>query len=304
MKFKIGFPCQRHPQPDEYRLGSPSLTYLRSLPYEEALSKLEAFSIRNSRSIYNIVESVTHEPEYFRMLRLGCDVWSAYDTEFGHYDLTESIHWLQKTKALAKKFDIRLSFHPAQFNALASKDKAVVERTIYHLNIQGEIAELVGATDMNIHCWGRGGVADFVANSKYLSDNVRKRLTVENDEFGVGLYALPATGFPVVLDVHHHWINTGKWAKDAEFELAASTWTDRQPKIHYSYPRNCTLTEGWPVLEGSRTKARAHSDLYNNATLNKWIIQKAAKHNVSIMCEAKHKDIARNQLIPFLKYAR
>lgn len=286
----------RYPQPEHFRVGSSTLTHLRSLKFADAVRKLEAIALQNAENVYNLVCSVAQEPEHFRMVRIGGEVWAGYDTEFGGYDVEQSIVWLKRARKVAREAGVRLSFHPAQFNALASDKKHVVEATIKCLNVYGEISKHLGASDINIHCWGKTGIKGFKTNAQYLSDSVRKRLTVENDEFGVGLYPLDSIGFPVVLDVHHHWVHTGEWPGDDEFEIATSTWHDRRPKIHYSYPRNCTMTKGWPILEGSRTKARAHSDTYNNETLNKWILEKAIAHNVDIMCEAKMKDVARDRL--------
>lgn len=305
MNIKLGFACMRYPQPEHFRVGHSTMTHLRSLKRDDAILKLRHIALQNSINVYNMVCSVAKEPEYFRMVRIGGDIWPAYDTEFGPYDVADSIFWLHRTRAVAQRCGVRLSFHPAQFNALASDKPNVVDATVKTLNVYGELAEHVGATEINIHCWGKTGVAGFKTNAMYLTDATRRALTVENDEFGVGLYALENIGFPIVLDTHHHWVNTGEWASDTEFELAVSSWHDRRPKIHYSYPRNCMLTRGWPVLEGSRTKARAHSDTYNNETMNRWILRKAIQFDTDIMCEAKMKDVARDRLFQsYLKLSK
>jgi UV DNA damage repair endonuclease len=295
MNFKIGFPCMRFPQHDDMKVGSSALTHLRSLPHAGAVAKLEGMALKNSHNILNFVQSVANEPEHFRMVRLGSIAWPAYDTEFGPYDVSESIKVLNRVRDIARSSGVRLSCHPSQYHALASDRVEVVANTILSLNIFGFIAQQVGITEINIHCWGRGGVDAFRDNMKYLEPCVLSRLTVENDEFGVGLYELPRIGLPLVFDPHHHFINTGDWGTDADFELVASTW-NRKPKMHYSYPRNCTLKSGWPEIGKSRTATRAHSDTYNNVTVSRWILNKAEKHGFDIMCEAKHKDIARNRL--------
>lgn len=299
MNFKIGFACMRYPQTDNFKIGTTTLTALSKLSKKDAQAKLIVLATTNAKNIFNLVSSVAEEPEYFRMLRIGSSVWPMYDLKkYSGYDVSESEHWLKRAKKIAKENNIRLSFHPDQFNALASTKKDVVQNTITNLNIHGRIAKLLGATEINIHCWGKGGVKEFKTNAKYLDKSVLKRLTVENDEFGVGLYALENIGFPIVLDVHHHWVNTGNWCTDKEFKFVLDSW-NRKPKLHYSYPKNCVLQKGWPVLEGSRTKARMHSDTYNNKTVNKWILNKANQFGFDIMCEAKHKDVARNQLFNF-----
>lgn len=299
--MKIGFACMRHPQPTEFKISTTTLKHISSLPKKEAIKKLISLSTRNAQSVLNLVKSVASEPEHFRMLRIGSHIWPLYDhPKYSDYDVSESKEILRNVKKVANDFDIRLSFHPDQFNALASTKVEVIKNTLIALDIHGIQASLIGATEINIHCWGKGGVKVFKENAKYLSDKVTKRLTVENDEFGVGLYALENIGFPIVLDVHHHFVNTGDWATDSEFKFVLPSW-NRKPKLHYSYPKNCILTKGWPLFEGSRTKLRMHSDTFNNETLNRWILRKANKFGFDIMCEAKHKDIARNKLFSYLE---
>jgi UV DNA damage endonuclease len=298
--MKIGFACMRYPQPEEFAIKGTTLTYISKLSKREATKKLIDLATINGEHIYNLVCSVASEPEIFRMVRIGSNVWPMYDLKkYTGYDTSESEHWLRKAKSVAKKNNVRLSFHPDQFNALASTKKEVVENTIVNLDVHGKIAKLLGATEINIHCWGKGGVTAFVENAKYLSSSTQKRLTVENDEFGVGLYPLENIGFPIVLDVHHYFVNTGTWPTDKEFKFVLPSW-NRKPKLHYSYPKNCTLKKGWPVFEGSRTKLRMHSDTYNNKTVNDWILSKAQQFGFDIMCEAKHKDVARYQLFKYL----
>lgn len=299
--MKIGFACMRYPQPDNFRIKTTTLSALNKLSKRDATKKLIELATTNGKHIYNLVSSVSQEPEHFRMLRIGSNVWPMYDLrKYTGYDTSESEDWLRKAKKVAKTTGIRLSFHPDQFNALASDKKEIVHNTVVNLNIHGTIAKCLGATEINIHCWGKGGVKAFKENAKYLSRATLKRLTVENDEFGVGLYSLENIGFPIVLDVHHHFVNTGVWPTDKEFEFVLPSW-NRTPKLHYSYPKFCELKKGWPVFEGSRTKLRMHSDTYNNKTVNKWILEKAKKYGFDVMCEAKHKDVARNQLFKFLE---
>lgn len=298
---KLGFACMRYPQVENLKTKTTTLSFLDSLSKKEATKKLIELSVINAQHAFNLIESVTQEPEHFRMLRLSSSLWPMKDLKkYARYDTSESEYILSKAKKLAKSFNVRLSFHPDQFNALASDKKDVVKNTIANLEIQGRIAKAIGATEINIHCWGKGGVAAFKANSSYLSSTVSKRLTIENDEFGVGLYDLENISFPIVLDVHHHWVNSGNWCTDKEFNFVLSSWK-RKPKLHYSYPKFCSLIKGFPVLEGSRTKARMHSDTFNNIEMNKWILEKAKTFNFDIMCEAKHKDIARNKLFENIK---
>ena len=87
---------------------------------------------------------------------------------------------------------LRLSFHPGQFNCLASEKEHVVKNCIKDLEIHGKLFDLMGMprshnAKINIHLGSTCGnnlmlAADnFNRNFQRLSDSVKTRLTVEND---------------------------------------------------------------------------------------------------------------------------
>jgi UV DNA damage endonuclease len=148
----------------------------------------------------------------------------------------------------ARTHDIRMSFHPDQFVVLNSPRSDVVDRSIEELEYQSEVAEWVGADVVNIH--GGGGYGDkqntlarFARNLGRLSDRVRSRLTVENDDRTYTpadlLPLCRAEGIPLVYDVHHHRCNQDGLSKEEATECAIATW-DREPMFHISSP-----IEGW-----------------------------------------------------------
>lgn len=295
--MKIGFACMRHETIQNQKLSTTTLTALRRLDKREAREKLVKLAARNGKAVYNLVCSVASEHPYLRMVRIGTNVWPFYDhVDYGPYEVSNSIKWLNKAREVAERHNVRLSFHPDQFNALGSDRKEVVDQTVRTLSVVGVISEHLGATEIVLHCWGRGGVKAFRSNMAYLPDNVFNRLVVENDEFGVGTEPLLTLERPIVLDAHHHWVNTGEWPEIELFEACANTWHDRVPKIHYSYPRNDESRIGFPQLDGSRTAARVHSDSFYNRTVSEYILRVAGQIGADIMVEAKHKDKARNKL--------
>ena len=154
--------------------------------------------------------------------------------------------------ALADREGVRLSFHPDQFVVLSSPRSDVVERSVAELEYQGEVAEWVGADVINIH--GGGGYGDkpsalgrFEKSVEGLSDRVRQRLTVENDDRTYTPADLAplckSAGIPLVYDVHHHRCNPDELDVETATEMALATW-DRTPLFHISSPR-----DGW---EGTR----------------------------------------------------
>jgi UV DNA damage repair endonuclease len=117
---------------------------------------------------------------------------------------------------------------------------------------------------------------------------------------------------PIVLDIHHHWINTGEYieATDSRIKKIIDSWRGVRPAMHYSVSREDVLVghsrherpDLRTLLESkhNKQKLRAHSDYYWNDAVNDW----ALTHNkwADIMCESKAKNLASFAL--YEKYER
>jgi UV DNA damage endonuclease len=202
---------------------------------------------------------------------------------------------LKKAGDFAKYWGIRITSHPGPFNVLVSPKESVVEKTIADLELHGKVFDMMGLSKtpynkINIHCNGVYGdkiaaMDRFCKNFKRLSNSVRSRLTIENDDkasmYSVCdlMYIHERIGSPIVFDYHHYKFCPGVLSEDEALELAASTWPiGITPVVHYSESK-----------EGS--KPQAHSD-YIKELPNTYGI------NVDIMVEAKAKELA---ILPFIK---
>jgi len=210
-------------------------------------------------------------------------------------DYKEIKRELKKAGDFAKYHNIRITSHPGPFNVLVSPKESVVEKTIADLELHGKVFDMMGLSKtpynkINIHCNGVYGdkisaMDRFCKNFKRLSNSVRSRLTVENDDkasmYSVCdlMYIHERIGIPIVFDYHHYKFCTGVLSEDEALEVAASTWPRGiTPVVHYSESK-----------EGS--KPQAHSD-YIKSLPNTYGI------NVDIMVEAKAKELA---ILPFIK---
>ena len=164
---------------------------------------------------------------------------------------------------------LRVTFHPDQFVVLNSPDPTVVESSIGELEHLAEVAAWANADVLTVH--GGGGYGDKPAalarlaeTVGTLSDPVRSRLAIENDErvFAPAdlLPLCERTGLPFVYDVHHHRCGPGGAGLDPNGpEVAAATaaavasWGDREPLFHVSSP-----IDGWGGPKPSR-----HHDFIN-----------------------------------------
>jgi len=162
----------------------------------------------------------------------------------------------------------------------------------------------------NVRVSGRKGPAGIkYANNKRLSPEARNTITIENDENSWGIDAsleLQKT-CALVLDIHHHWVNSGGeyiQANDDRYLRMIDSWRGVRPVIHYSVSRADyivdhdpnTLPDYQALLEAGYKKAklRAHSDFMWNNAVNEWA--GSFRDTADIMVEAKMKNLAS---IPF-----
>jgi UV DNA damage endonuclease len=186
---------------------------------------------------------------------------------------------------------IRLTTHPGPFNHLAGQGK-VLDNTIVDLEYQSEVFDLMGLkpshwNKINIHAGGTYGdkaatLARFAKNFGLLSENLRARLTVENDD-RPSLYSVAdlvpvyeTIGTPIVFDYFHHSLNPAGQTEEEAFMMAFNTW-DVRPVFHYSDSRQ--------DREDPKARREAHAD---------WLYSAANTYgkDVDIVFESKMKELA------------
>jgi UV DNA damage endonuclease len=196
---------------------------------------------------------------------------------------------------LATEYGHRLTAHPGPFNVLVSPNEDVVQNTITDLTIHADIMDFMGLSrtpynKLNIHCNGvygdkQSAMDRFCKNFERLPQSVQSRLTVENDD-KASMYSVKdlyegihkRIGIPIVFDYHHYKFNTGEQTEQEALEMALSTWGDIKPVVHYSESRSEEQLD-------ESIKPQAHSDLIKE-------LPNTYGHDVDIMVEAKHKELA------------
>ena len=238
-----------------------------------------------------------NEQNGIKMYRMSSEMFP-WATE---YEFTDLKDWneiqkiLQRCGAKATMYKQRLSFHPGPFNVLVSPKENVVLNTIKDLEVHGRIMDAMELSKtpynkINIHCNGvygdkQSAMDRFITNFDKLSNSVKSRLTIENDDkasmYSVKdlMYIHSKINIPIVFDYHHHTFNTGDMSEENALKLAITTWPKGiTPAVHYSESK--TLHEN-----NTKLKPQAHSD-YINAIPNTYDM------GVDIMVEAKQKDLA------------
>lgn len=256
---------------------------------QKGLNYVSELALANASDIIKILRWNVDNGIYFFRLSSAIIPWGDMIDDLTKLkDFNEIKYELKCAGDFAKQYNIRITSHPGPFVVLTSPKPEVVHNSIKDLEMHGLIFDLMGLSrtpynKINIHCNGVYGdkisaMDRFCDNFDKLSDNVKSRLTVENDDklsmYSVDdlIYIHSKLGIPITFDFHHHKFNTGGLTEKQAFELALSTWKDIIPVVHYS--------------ESSiDKKPQAHSDyicslpnLYGN--------------NVDIMLECKAKELA------------
>jgi UV damage endonuclease UvdE len=328
--MKIGFACQwltseRSGKTDKeikeleapFRCTTTTVKFCdQNKDYEDKLWQIVK---HNLLAIHKLVLKVATDKEPIkRMVRLSSDFLPMYThPKYGKFYERTDVKNLVETSLpnigrLVKTHGVRLSFHPDQFCVLSSENPQIVENSIREIEYHAYLVSCMGLGKefqdfkCNVHLSGKGGINVFRKSFSKLSDVAKNILTIENDEFQAGLdYVLQVSDIvPIVLDIHHNWVNTGGYInpKSSKAKKVIDSWRGVRPVIHYSYSKPEALIKhsgdkkpNYFTLDVNDSLLRQHSDDYPNEHSNRWAL--SFLPDFDIMCEAKLKNLARDQLV-------
>ncbi len=226
----------------------------------------------------------------FRIFRISSDLFP-WASEYQISQLPDFAE-IRATLELIGRRPIRLTFHPGPFNHLAGQGKTL-DNTVIDLEYQSSVFDLMRLSPshwnkINIHAGGTYGdkaatLARFARNfTARLSQNLRARLTVENDDRPT-LYSVAdlvplyeQIGTPIVFDYFHHSLHPDGLSEKAAFLMAYNTW-DVRPVFHFSDSRR--------DHEDPAARKEAHAD---------WLYSPISTYGkeVDIIVESKMKELA------------
>jgi len=323
--LKIGF-CCKYVRPHKTKLFENVETHNQKTTTvkwvtengSRAHEKLFEIVKHNISSVKELVKTVTSMPEQQRMVRLSSEILPLYTHESVQDFYRDSkvlsllVSELQKIGTIARDNNVRLSFHPGQFTVICSENPNIVQNSLQELEYHAMLARLMGYAKtkydfkINIHLSGKLGVGGFDSAWNQMSPELRNCLTIENDEFQSGLDKVLEISdkVAIVLDVHHHFVNTGEYisATDPRIAKIKDSWKGVRPVIHYSQSPWEYLQhfQHMPTLDqllalAPKTKLRAHSDFYNHSKTNEWALSHLEW--ADMQAESKAKNLASVQLI-------
>ncbi|POR40757.1 UV damage endonuclease UvsE [Methylobacterium sp. V23] len=304
----------------QMNLTHATMAHLKSLAPAARRDKLEGLVRHNLGALERQVTWVAARPVIERLLRIASNVLPGYTHAvaqdiYAEPEMRRLVEdGLARIGGIARAGAVRLSFHPGPFCVIASQNPAAQRNGIEELEHHAELMAMLGygqgwhphGAHINIHVGARDpGIEGFRASLPKLSQTARDLLTVENDEnfFGLDTVLGLADVVPVVLDLHHHWVESrGAYIEpdDPRVARVRESWRGVRPVAHISVSR-----EG--LLEGHAADAlpdfaalteaghnwrdlAAHSDMMWNRAVNALVARHMTWADFEI--EAKSKNIA------------
>ena len=227
------------------QLPSPARTVRLANATPERLRELIAANLDALKAILRWNEE--HEIEVFRL--------TSNLIPFASHAANTLVWWdefadrLRALGGLLRRAAARISTHPAQYTVLSSAQPAVVSAAVAELEYHDRLLTALGLDRSHKIVLHLGsGASDsqaacdrFAAGFERLSEGVRKRLALENDErwtLEQVLALAERLGLPVVFDVFHHQLAPslhGLSARELVLRAGASWRThDGRQEVHFS----------------------------------------------------------------------
>ena len=271
------------------------MTWKRYNEIENPFHTLSERWLNNVQTTYHIIEHCHNNGWGYRVSSSLFPVLT--HPEFKH-QVQDAPNWPEINQTFAnikeanKKWAVRLSTHPDQFNVLASDNQEAVEKTIKELNIHGWLMDQLGCersyhNPINIHINCSKGTHSeiakkFVENLLKCDDSVISRLVIENEDKGIWnvealLNNFESYGIPITFDNLHHKCNPSIDEQQA-MDKCTNTWQGTKPIFHYS------------ESDLNSKNPRAHAALPENRPIN---------HECDWDIELKDKEAAIRKLAGF-----
>ena len=287
VRNNLGLVCITHSEEVRYKT-----TTRKNLLLLDAAAQVEKLRLIYAENVSRLKKAVEFcLANNINLYRLTSNLFPFADEQMGAEILEEFSDELAEIGADALARNLRLVLHPDQFVVLSSDSENVIENSVKILKMHAKTFDLLKQPRsewalMNIH----GGKADradkLVASIEKLPDEIRLRLTLENDEYSYSsaqiLEVCRRAQIPFVFDAHHHIcrekLDSYNDSSVAEiFYAARETWKNPENQlVHISNGRE-------------KFQDRAHSDLV-------FTMPEVFRRASWIEVEAKHKELAIRKL--------
>ena len=287
--------------------SSPSKTmtmksFMKLNDREAAIRKLERLAAENLHNTLRLLKhSIAHDIRVYRMTSKLIPLATHGDlSDWDPYPALKE--GFAEVGQFVKKHGMRVSFHPDHFTVLSTPRPEVLVNSIRDLGHHTNMLKAMGLSASmknNIHIGGAYGdkpsaAARFEEHFQQLEQDIKERITLENDDKTFNALETLAVsrnlGLPMVLDIHHQWVNNEGEAPWELWPEILRTWdtplaqagsepeSPLPPKIHVSSPK-------------SPTDIRSHADGVDVVPLLSFMRKIASNTtHLDVMIEAKLKD--------------
>ncbi|WP_172370816.1 UV DNA damage repair endonuclease UvsE [Sporosarcina jiandibaonis] len=298
MKIRFGYVANALGLWDASPSKTLTFTRYKTLPKSERMDKLKSVTAQNLQHTKRILYyNIAHEVELYRFssslvpLATHPEVMWDFITPF-------KTEW-EELGQLIQQYELRPSFHPNQFTLFTSPREEVTRNAVVDMEYHFKMLEVMNALErgmINIHIGGAYGdkesaLGRFHENLKTLPSNIKKHMTLENDDktYNVEetLITCETENIPMVLDYHHHMANKGEDNLSSYLPRIFNTWKSSSvvPKVHLSSPK-------------SNQAYRSHADFVSIEFILPFLkMAKELGQDFDIMIEAKTKNLAMLKLI-------
>lgn len=272
-------------------LKEQHLQYNQFLKNKYSTSKIQECWINNASNLLLALDKINSIG--IKSFRFSSNLFPLFDLNANLLTTSKEVtSILQKIGSFAKLNNIRLTTHPDQFVVLSSNNPQVILNSIKILEHHAWIMDSMGLEHsaynaINVHGGTKNNSSILIESINTLPENVRSRLTLENDERSYNvkdLYsAFEKTNIPIVFDSHHHSFNDANLSNEQGFLIAEKTWKNLKPLTH--------LSNTDPTVEnGSFTEKRKHSDYVHY--IPEWQRLANNSNSIDIDFEFKMKNVA------------
>ena len=268
---------------------------------EKGIDELKRRILANLDDLYKMLE--WNEANGIRVFRLSSELFQhKTNPKVPDYTYDFALEHMKKIGDYAKEKGHRLTFHPGQFNVLASISEKAYLQTLKDLEYHAHVLDLMGMGKDSVMVIHGGGVYGdkektmkrWIENYHKLPDKIKNRLVLENCEKSYSIEDCfkihESTGIPIVFDTHHFDCYI-LLHPDEEFSPASEyipqildTWKDKdiKPKFH--------------VSEQGSGKIGHHSDYID--ILPQYLLDIPERYGIEIdiMIEAKMKELSIQKL--------
>ncbi|KAL7945370.1 UV-endonuclease UvdE domain-containing protein [Trichoderma barbatum] len=257
------YPLQDPTQPEHSTKNRPDKT--QSPDTQRGLKYVQELGLANARDIVKMLR--WNEKYGIKFMRLSSEMFPFASHEEHGYKLAPfAADVLAEAGKVAAELGHRLTTHPGQYTQIASPRKEVVAAAFRDLEYHNEMLSLLKLPEqmdrdavMILHMGGTYGdkaatLDRFRENYARLSDGVKRRLVLENDDVSWSVHDLlpicEELNIPLVLDYHHHNIIFDPSLREGTLDIMslydriAKTWTRKniKQKMHYSEPTAAAVT--------------------------------------------------------------